>query len=60
LLHTVANLIFYFVFSPKLVLLSALPKFLHSFMVKKGVPSCSSEKFNLKWCQSFLFLFLLF
>jgi hypothetical protein len=36
LLHVAANLIFCFLLSSKLVLLSTLPKFLHSFYGQKG------------------------
>ena len=28
------------------------------FVVKECVPSCSSEKFHLNWCQSFFIFFL--
>ena len=40
----VANFICIFLISRQLVLLSTLPKFLHSFVVKNVVSSCSSEK----------------
>ena len=47
LLHVVASLLCILV-SRQLVLLSALPEFLHSFfVVKKCVPGCSPEKIHL-------------
>jgi hypothetical protein len=46
-LHVLANWICIFLVFRQLFLLSALPKFLHSFVAKSGVPNCSSEKFNL-------------
>jgi len=43
--YVVANLICIFLVYHKLVLLSILPKFLHSVVVKKGVPGSSYENF---------------
>jgi hypothetical protein len=50
----VANLICIFVASRKLVLLSTLPKFIHSFRGQNGVPSCSSQKIHLDCRKLFL------
>ena len=44
LLRVVASLFCIILVSLHLVLLSPLPKFLRSFVVKKEVPSCFSEK----------------
>ena len=43
LLHVVTNLICIFSVSRQLVLLSALPKFLHSLCATKGVTGCSAN-----------------
>jgi len=58
LLHVVDSLICIFLVSRQLILLSALPKFLHSFCGQKGCIRLSFWKFYLNWCQSFLFFFL--
>jgi hypothetical protein len=48
LLHAATSLICIFFVSCQLVLLSAVPKFLHSFCgKKKGCTGCSSEKLHL-------------
>jgi len=47
LLHVADNFICIFLVSRQMVLLSSLPKLFTPFVVKKGVPGCSSEKFNL-------------
>jgi len=55
----VANFICIFLISRQLVLLSSLPKFLHSFVVKNVVSSCSSEKKNsLQFMSTVFYLFL--
>jgi hypothetical protein len=54
-LHVVANLVCNFLVSCQLVLIPALPKFLHSFCSQKCLSHCS-ERFHLNWCQSFLIL----
>lgn len=56
LLHVVTSLICIFVVFRHLVLLSSLPKFLHSFCGLKGCTRCS-EKFNLyRFSRPFFFL----
>ena len=56
LLHILASLICIFLFSRQLVLLTNLQNVLIPFVVKKGVPGCSSKKFHSDWCQLFLSL----
>jgi hypothetical protein len=57
LLHVVANLICIFLVSRQLVLLSALPKFLHFFCDQKWCTGGSYEKCHLGRFQSLLILF---
>jgi len=57
LLHVVANSICIFLVTRQLVLFSARPKFLHFFVVKKGVPGCSCEKFHFEIRQFFILFF---
>jgi ABC-type iron transport system FetAB permease component len=59
LLHVLANLICILLVSRQLVLLSYLPKFLHSFCGQKGCTGCSCEKFNFDHVNHFLSSFFL-
>jgi len=54
--NVVENFICIFLVSCHLVLLSTFPNYFVPFVVKEGVPGCSSEKFHLDWCQDFLYL----
>jgi len=51
-------LIYIFLVSSQLILLSTVPKFLNLFVIKKGVPSSSCEKFISLYGSNFLLFFL--
>jgi hypothetical protein len=59
LLHVAANLICIFLVCVNWFYFQLFQKIFSTLVVQMCVPSCSSENFNLNWCQSFLSFCLL-